>query len=139
MALAVQSVRHSLSACVCNLPCSFPGPHGGTGNGSHPSHHLGAGDTTVQPGSVLDEHGTAADKEICRNKTDQINWSDMDLVELPPAFTRSLGLQGPAVYVVWICGDQDPGFKSPNFGLLGDSEWYAGPVAAVLLLIRAVL
>ena len=43
----------------------------------------------------------------------------MDLVELPPSFTRLLGLQGPAVYVVWICGDQDPGSKSPNFGCSG--------------------
>ena len=43
----------------------------------------------------------------------------MDLVELPPSFTRLLGLQGPATYLVWICGDQDPESKSPNFGCSG--------------------
>ena len=27
-------------------------------------------------------------------------------MELPPSFTAQLGLSGPAVYVVWISGDQ---------------------------------
>ena len=108
MALTVQSC----------FACSFR-PHGSTGNGSCPSDHMSAGDTTLQPGSVLDEYGTATDKRICRNKTDQINRSGTDLLELPPAFARLLGLQGPAVYVVWVCGDQDPGSKSPNFGCSG--------------------
>ena len=114
------SVRQIMALTVQScFACSFPGPHGSTGNGSRPSDHMGAGDTAVQLGSALDECGTAADKGICRNKTDQINRSGTDLVELPPAFTRLLGLKGPAVYVVWICGDQDPGSKSPNFGCSG--------------------
>ena len=37
---------------------------------------------------------------------DNINRSDGDWVELPPSFTAQLGLSGPAVYVVWISGDQ---------------------------------
>jgi hypothetical protein len=68
---------------------------------------LGAGDTTVTPGSLLDEYGTAAVKEMCQNKTDQINRSDGDWVELPASFTAMLGLQGPAVYIVWACGDRE--------------------------------
>ena len=38
--------------------------------------------------------------------SDNINRSDGDWVELPPSFTAQLGLSGPAVYVVWISGDQ---------------------------------
>ena len=37
---------------------------------------------------------------------DNINRSDGDWVELPPSFTAQLGLSWPAVYVVWISGDQ---------------------------------
>ena len=55
----------------------------------------------VQPGSLLDEYGSAAVKQMCENKTDQINRSDGDWVELPASFTALLGLQGPAVYIVW--------------------------------------
>ena len=84
----------------------FPGPHAGLGNGSALTDHWGANDTTVTPGSVLDEFGTPTAKKRCENKTDNINRSDGDWVELPASFTSLLGLQGPAVYVVWICGDR---------------------------------
>lgn len=77
----------------------WPGPHAGPGP-------QGAGDRTVQPGSVLDVYGTAEMKEKCANKTDDINRSDGDWVELPASFTAKLGLVGPAVYVVWLVGDQ---------------------------------
>ena len=80
----------------------WPGPHLGPGPRPAP----GAGDTTIAPGSVIDVFGNAAQKEACHNKTDNINRSDGDFVELPSSFTRELGLDGPAVYVVWISGDQ---------------------------------
>ena len=89
----------------------------------------------------------------------QINRSDGDWVELPPAFTAQLGLQGPAVYIVWICGDREfaalfapravspcsvadggacrRGLRRPilpGVWLRGDRERLAGPVAAVVLL-----
>ena len=61
-----------------------------------------------------------ADKEMCENKTDNINRSDGDFVELPPSFTAQIGLVGPAVYVVWLCGDQGyGGLYSPGFGCAG--------------------
>ena len=85
----------------------FPGPHAGPGNGSAPTEHWGANDSTVSPGSVLDQFGTAFDKLKCTNKTDNINRSDADFVELPASFTALMGLQGPAVYVVWACGDRE--------------------------------
>lgn len=80
----------------------WPGPHLGLGPHAAP----GAGDTTVAAGSVMDVHGSAVQKEICHNKTDNINRSDGDFVELPVSFTAQLGLVGPAVYAVWISGDQ---------------------------------
>jgi hypothetical protein len=93
---------------VANPIMGWPGPHRGPGphNSSVAPAINGAGDTTVFPGSVLDLFGTAADKEMCKNKTDNINRSDGDWVELPASFTAQLGLQGPAVFVVWVCGDQ---------------------------------
>ena len=42
-----------------------------------------AGDTTVTPGSVLDQFGSATDKEMCTNKTDNINRSDGDCESIP--------------------------------------------------------
>ena len=54
----------------------------------------------------MDVYGSDVQKEICHNKTDNINRSDGDFVELPASFTAKLGLVGPAVYVVWISGDQ---------------------------------
>ena len=92
---------------TANPIMGWPGPHIGPGNGSLPSEHWGAGDTTVQPGSLLDQYGTSAVKEMCHNKTDQINRSDGDWVELPASFTALIGLQGPAVYIVWACGDRE--------------------------------
>jgi hypothetical protein len=61
-----------------------------------PSEHWGAGDTTVQPGSLLDQYGTPAAKEMCRSKTDQINRSDGDWVELPADNSRGPG--GPTAW-----------------------------------------
>ena len=167
---------------TANPILGFPGPHDGPGNGSVLPGGA-AGDRAVIPGSVLDQFGSAAAKEMCHNKTDdvspahpspahiphtpltvahflaQINRSDGDWVELPPAFTAQLGLQGPAVYIVWICGDREfaalfaPRAVSPcsvadggacrrglrrsilpGVWLRGDRERLAGPVAAVVLL-----
>ena len=107
---------------LANPIMGWPGPHNGPGphNTSIPPVIHGTGDTTVMTGSVLDLFGTAADKEMCANKTDDINRSDGDWVELPPSFTAQLGLIGPAVYVVWACGDQGRGgLYSPDFGCAG--------------------
>ena len=79
------------------------------------SHECFGWDTT-------NRYGTPTQQEMCRNKTDNINRSDGDWVELPPSFTARLGLTGPAVYLVWICGDQGqyPGHVwSPDFGCAG--------------------
>eukprot|EP01048_Picozoa_sp_COSAG05_P015717 COSAG05_NODE_1929_length_3819_cov_16.551882_4_plen_496_part_00 len=98
----------------------WPGPHRGAGPPSAP----GAGDTTVIPGSVLDVYGSPVQKEMCRNKTDNINRSDGDWVQLPPEFTAQLGLQGAAVYVVWISGDQVVlGFGSAGLVNASQDEW----------------
>ena len=64
---------------------------------------------------MLDIFGNAAQKEACHNKTDNINRSDDGFVELPSKFTKELELNGPAVCVVWISGNQV---------VLG-FEWYA--------------
>lgn len=80
----------------------WPGPHLGPG----PRPTAGVGDIDIASGSVMDVYGSVVQKQICHNKTDNINRSDGDFVELPSAFTTNLGLKGPAVYVVWISGDQ---------------------------------
>ena len=46
-----------------------------------------------------------------RNKLDSTDldvthWWHAQWVELPATFTAMLGLQGPAVFVVWACGDR---------------------------------
>ena len=76
---------------TANPIMGWPGPHSGPGNGSLPSEHWGAGDTTVQPGSLLDQYGTPAVKEMCHNKTNQINRSDGDWAELIADNSRGPG------------------------------------------------
>ena len=97
----------------------WPGPHMGPGP-------QGNGDTLVTPGSVLAQYGTSAQQALCHNKTDNINRSDGDWVELPPSFTAQLkGVhRGPAVYVVWISGDQVVlGFGGHGLVNASQAEW----------------
>ena len=56
---------------TANPILGFPGPHDGPGNGSVLPGGA-AGDRAVIPGSVLDQFGSAAAKEMCHNKTDDV-------------------------------------------------------------------
>ena len=59
---------------TANPILGFPGPHDGPGNGSVLPGGA-AGDRAVIPGSVLDQFGSAAAKEMCHNKTDDVRTS----------------------------------------------------------------
>jgi hypothetical protein len=68
---------------------------------------LTGADHTILNGSLLDQFGNAAEKDLTRNETDDINRSDMDMVSLPNGET----------YVVWASGNQNKP-TAPNPG-----EW----------------
>lgn len=64
-------------------------------------------DHAIIPNSLVDERGTAVQKEFVRNQTDDINRSDMDMVTLPTGQT----------YVVWGSGNQGvPTSPNPPMG-----------------------
>jgi hypothetical protein len=63
-------------------------------------------DHRITPGSLLDQQGSAVEKAMCKNQTDDINRSDMDMVTLPTGQT----------YVVWGSGNQGVATK-PNIGM----------------------
>lgn len=96
--------------------------------------NLSGVDHRIIPGSLLDEHGDAAEKALTTNETDDINRSDMDMVTLPNGRT----------YVVWASGNQNkptapnPGEWVSVAGLVDGTEeqWlqsYFSPVVATTI------
>jgi hypothetical protein len=72
-------------------------------NLSGPDHH-------IIPGSLLDTNGTSTAKGWAQNMTDDVNRSDMDMVDLPDGTT----------YVVWGTGNQgQPTAPNPSIGFNG--------------------
>ena len=69
---------------------------------------LSGPDHRIIPGSLLDQFGTAYEKDLTHNQTDDINRSDMDMVTLPNGQT----------YVVWASGNQGSGTAgNPPMGM----------------------
>ena len=69
---------------------------------------LSGPDHRIIPGSLLDQFGTAYEKDLTHNQTDDINRSDMDMVTLSNGQT----------YVVWASGNQESGTAgNPPMGM----------------------
>jgi hypothetical protein len=74
-------------------------------------------DHHVIPGSLLDAFGTAADKREAEVQIDDINASDMDMVDLPTHMCPD-GVQ-KCTWVVWLTGNQGQGFAPAPYDALG--------------------